>query len=95
MPASAASCLAASHHAPPFSPPAVLVLDPGVWQRSPRGRGRLVEADVVGRLRDRAAVGHYRGGVVRVAELDVQLVELHRLHSERAQREGAMLGVLR
>ena len=76
------------------APAAVLVVDPGVRQRRARTRRRLVDADLVRVLRGRAAVGHDRGGLVGVAVLDVELVELHRLRADRPQHGGAVLGVL-
>jgi hypothetical protein len=72
---------------------AVLVVDPGVRQRRARACGRGVDADVVDRLRGRAAVGDHGRGRIRVAVLDVQLRELHRLRADLAEYVRAVLGV--
>ena len=76
------------------APAAVLVLDPGVRQRGTRAGGRLVHADLVGRRGRGTAVGHDGGGLVAVAVLDVELIELHRLRAHRAQHGRAVRGVL-
>ncbi len=73
---------------------AVLVVDPGVGQRRPGpGRG-LIDADLVDRLGGGAVVWDDRRRLVGVAELDVQLVELHRLHPDLAEHLAAVVGVL-
>ena len=73
---------------------AVLVVDPCMRQRRTRpGRG-LVEPDLVDGVRRRRPVRYDRCGLVGVAELDVQLVELHRLHADRPHDRRAVLVVL-
>jgi hypothetical protein len=65
-----------------------------VRQRGARTRRRLVDADVVGRLRRGTVVGNNGGRFVGVAVLDVELGELHRLGTHGTKRAGAELGVL-
>jgi len=64
---------------------AVLVLNPGVGQRSSRPCRGLVHADVVDRRGRLGAVRHDGSGVVAVAVLNVELRELHRLRAHQPQ----------
>src|SRR5271165_2217491 len=57
---------------------AVLVIDPGVWQRAARPGAGLVYADVVEGDRLGASVGNNRSRRVAESVLHVQFAELHR-----------------
>ncbi len=76
------------------APGAVLVVDPGVGERGAGPGGGLVDPDLVDRLGGRRSVRDDRGRVVRVAVLDVELPELHRLRAHQPQHLAAQLGVL-
>ena len=73
----------------------VLVVDPGVRQRSTRPGAGLVHPHVIGRHRRGAAVGHDSRGLIAVAVFDVELAELHRLRPHGPQHGRAVPGVLR
>jgi hypothetical protein len=72
-----------------------LVVDPSVRQRAARARARLVEANVVDRLRLGRTIGNDGGRLVPITVFDVELVCFHADVPDCAQRPGPMLGVLR